>query len=387
MITLPEVNFDTLLLSPIGHGLDINQGDDAGGGYPINKHLYSLDDNSCVLILDTKIRTFPFLAFYVYVYDGDGSYTWYSSGVTYPDGYGYLQQPICIAPGLFSVTTSNNNGGPDRTYVFKVANLKLNNSSPISLFPGPISFSNPCYNTAPKVYYDPQRRIVACGFYNPSGGFGGPVYSSNYKVNTDGSFALLTQGYVGHFDTSGYDPWDNTSSNPGGAPYKSGDLGKGLPISCGIPGTGYWLGFNSYNVNPGVSTNCITPSGARVTSGASAVLYSTLTNAEPYFVDSNIPGIYGLSSWAYKQIQFLMLGLSFVAPYVCTVPGVVVCQTVVVTGKYLFSNVNIAGYYNGLVKASLPTGWNLYSPSAVSRAKFGLSNFSRPVSVVGKYKA
>lgn len=384
MIVLPQVTFDTVLLNHPGSGGDLNDGDN---GANATKHFYALDDDSCVVIADAKLRTWPFRSVWIYVLDYSGAYTWYALNYLQA-AYGYINTIQVLGPGRFLITLSDAGGAANQTFYCVVANKKLNNASPIPIFPGATTLTNPCYNTNPHVYYDAAQGILAAGFYNPGGGFGGPVYSSNYRVQASGSLSLLAQGYVGNFTVNGYDPWDQTGGKaPGAGPYKTGTSGTGVACSVGVPGTGYWLGYNAYRVNPGLNSGCGTPSGASVSSYGSGVIYSTFTLNEPFFVESTIPGVRGLATWGNQQMQLLLdNGLRFLVPFNSTISGVTT-QTMVITRKWIFANAYQNGYYNAVVRASLPAGWNLYTPNSVAKNKYGLVNFVRPVSVIGKYKA
>src|SRR6185437_9069488 len=255
MISVPRVNFGnpiTGLPTSNSNGLIFATPDQIALGSTF-RNLYALNDDACVLVSNGRLVATR--SFDVFVIDASGAYTWYASAPYIgTDGHYFISNIIYPGPGLFSITVSDPNGPPSQTYVFTVANLKLNNATPFQVHAGGTSFSNPCYNGAPKVYYDAVKNILGAGFYNPEGGFTGQVFSSNYNVGHGGTLNLLTQGWVGSYFVGGTDPWDLTDKASSGA-YKSTLLSNRINLAINDSGGIYTAGVGSFNVDPGLNSN------------------------------------------------------------------------------------------------------------------------------------
>lgn len=393
MTTLVPINLGTVPMTALR--LAQEHGEFASGSEPPIMFFAGPDDDSCVWFSNVGYCSNPDAGqrpgwgrgrVDIFVCDISGAVTWYTTGPQGVNGANNCSNVSKIIPlggGVFVLAMANG-----LSYTFQVGNLKLNNAAPISIAGVVSPLSNPCYlNQIPQAYYyDSFRKYLGVGWYNIAGG-GGPVYSSTYSVTT-GGLVPLVRGYAGHYivGSSNYDPWDHTSVS-------------GTPTSNGMflalandPQTGNkGISQTAVNVYPGNATDCGTPNGAYVTSGIKVSQYSNLNTGGPTFLnDTNIPGLYGFCSPGNGLTYlFTSIGLLFTLAS-SGVSGTL--QQAVLTRKNLFYMTFSAGgnaRYGNIYGGALAGGDSQlpYSYANVTKTKFGLSNFARPISLTGKYKA
>jgi hypothetical protein len=355
------------------------------------------DDNSCVWFSNVGYCNNPQVGQQpgwgkgrvdIFVVDISGATTWYSTGPQGINGANNCANVSSIIPlggGVFVLNVANG-----LSYTFRVGNLKLNNAAPISIAGVASLLSNPCYpnQTPQRYFYDSVQKYLAVGWYN-LGADGGPVYSSTYNVVTSGGLEPYILGYAGHYivASTNYDPWDRTGVT-GGVPTSNGMF----VALANDPQTGNkGISQTSVNVYPGNAANCVTPNGAYVTSNLKVSQYSNLnTGGTTALADSNIPGVYGFSYSGNGLIYlFTSIGLLF---SLTTSGSSGFLEQAVLTRKNLFImtfNANGDAKYGNIYGGALAGNGsqNPYGYPSLTKTKFGLSNYSRPISVTGKFKA
>lgn len=304
-----------------------------------------------------------------------GVFTFYQTPY-WNNNYIYIDKIIPLGNGLFLVVMSGQ--GPTISIAVRVQNLKLNNWSPIVIPLAGLSISNPCYNTITKLWYDGSQQILCAGFYDPTGQYGGPIFSSSYKVNKDASLTLIAQGNSGLYSSTPHrDDLDHTTG-----------YGTGIysyPTSNGMI-QAWWYTFaqqftQNITINPGSFTDCNTPNGAGVYSTNSQVWTNIYAQSnDPYFVDSNIPNISG-SCLADGQCAVNLNGNFY---EMNLTNSVVNPKFLLITNKYLFA---VAPMSWGLeaFQAAIPPQFAF--PNYLYRSGFNMVNQARPISITGNYKS
>lgn len=368
MIQLPAPDFVTLATVPANEYVNRIQS------------IFYLDDHSGVVFVQYPhaINRSGFMALVV---DESGATTLYSTGY-YPGSNLYrITNIIPLGSGVFLVSML---GDRVVTFVTAFANAKLNNSVPIPLLPFAVP-QNPCYNGNAKFFYDAISKIFCVGYYNASGQEGGQVYASFFTVSKRG-LLLLRTGFVGNYGP-GYDPLaQNAFSNAAFTiiPNTLVNQSNGVQTQLAYNASGQYGSLLSANkINPGLQTNCATPSGATVSLRTAQMIYAQQNAYDEYtnFFDTNLPGIVTGGPYDDNAIQ----GAA--------------CQFYDIAGNaYTFAIGGNASPYNVLLTQNAAwyyDGTHVYrgTMAVPSAPKWGLSvlspliNMHRPVSIFGAYKS
>lgn len=337
------------------------------------QNIFTVDDNS----------------FAVFLWDaGAGWFCWVidvpSLSVTYyasTGNTGNLQSaPIPYGSGNFLLLWNDGSA-----YSFNVRNLKLNNPSPILVPFNQGILSTICFNGIGKIFYSQAQRLITVASYYPNGGAGyGPVFSHNYSMSGGLPVPLGPGGYAGWYTSvPPYDPWDRTVNGPAVA--GSQISSNGILIGYGgnptlVSRTAYRLIYGAggtVGCPASVFNGTATPSGDHVVNDLGTTLGTGTAIAVSGYCDSNIPGLVGLADNASVHLfgdddVWFQIPLQY--------GGVV---SAAITKNYIAGVIAYLGMSIGFFQT--PAG--LYNGSSVNMSKFGLTNFSRPVSVIGKYRA
>lgn len=336
--------------------------------------LYYLDDNSALYFASTSYAG----KLLIYAIDKSGALTQW---VYYTPSY--CRSIIPLGAGFFFVGLGNGDN-----FIQQFYNAKLNNGIPLVIRKN-VAISNPCYSGSPQYFFDRVKNILAAGFYDPSGQYGGPVYASFYTPTTRGLIPIQS-GFVGYYsDAPVFDPFNKTAVNiPAGYVSQtfSGVQSNSISQSLYSVAGSYAIVAANYSVNMGSPSDCVTPSGANVSLVSS---YNNITIGPAYAntasaFDSNMPGLTGCNVYTseYNLQIFYNSTPAYLVPhnlgancnFVLTKTGnLFACDE----GQFNFPN---NGIYLGTFNE--PLSFNAFS----SRASF-LINAHRPVSIFGSYKA
>ncbi|MGC8541029.1 MAG: hypothetical protein ACP5QA_10420 [Phycisphaerae bacterium] len=397
MIDLGTINFN-LLLQVIPYY-------SSSASYKGSNLFCGPDDDSCVLFTNNLylnyVSSYPL---YIYVVDISGSYTWYAV-----PGYGVnsgvaIENIIPYGRSIFLLLLSNG-----LVYWFSPQNAKLNNTTPISVFPSQ-ALPQVCGQSPQNIFYDPVKQILIAGYYYPAGQNGTFINSVAYSISARGYLNQVAAGYAGYADPPNtLDPFDLTSSGLGA------DIGVNWIQTNGLNG-GYGsvnqdqiiLASSSYDVNPGAGNSIVCPgsqnfpppvNGANVTNRVA--LYETLpapiipwySVTTVYPSDTTIPGLILLNtSGASYPVggPFVVFGNNFYASGLINYPpnaNFSSFHSLALTKKYLFgaySNGNQGGDSLTIISAVPNPG--LANGSNVFRQAYATINNTRPVSISGRYR-
>lgn len=361
MIILPEVTFTPIATIGFGQG---------STEIPT---LYYLDDNSVFSVASANNRGYA----QFYAVDKSGAVTYW---LYYTPSY--VRTIIPLGAGFFFIGFGNGD-----SFIQQFYNAKLNNGNPLVIRKG-APLSNPCYNLNPQFFYDRIRNILAAGFYDPSGQYGGPVYASFFAPTTRGLLPLQS-GFVGYYNSAtGYDPFNQTAkaAPPNSTPQNfGGNQSNAITQSLYSYNGRYIISVANYAVNMGLATNCATPSGA-VVSLQSA--YNNIANAGApgagyaSAFDSNIAGLTAcnVDTSQYALQIFYNSTSVYLLPHNA---GGGACFVLTKTGNLFASNiVSSASQSIMIAQFNAATSFNNYSRTASL-----LINSHRPVSIFGSYKA
>lgn len=363
------------------------------------QNIFSVDDNSFAIFswsagggFSCWVLDVPTLAV-----------TYYTS--TVKDG-ALQTAPILFGAGNFMLSWNDGT-----FYFFRVQNLKLNNPSPILLSPSSTTIPlNACGAPFSKTFYDAVNNRLAFGYYNA---LNGSIFGSVYQVG-GGVLARAASGFPGFWSI--LDTWDRTQATAPGARAQILTNNVSLAfggnptqvyrqrffINLGIDQGRYSNGcYLATAVFPGVA-QCnaagysviegpfedgsvlgeIGPdnfSGQYVLSTFATAFNTGTAIAVAGMCDSNIPGLVGLSDangvhifgdggvWFYIPVQF----------------GTIV--NAAITKNYIAGVISFEGMSIGIFQT--PSGGQLYNGASVTKNTRKLSNYARPISVTGKYKA
>jgi len=346
------------------------------GNVGTTQNIFAVDDDS----------------FAVFTWDAGGTYSWECRVIDVPTlaityyrstglGGDLQTAPIVAGPGNFILLWNDGS-----TYTFSVKNLKLNNPSPILIPFNQGALNTPCFNGIGKSFYCANQRTVSVASYYPNGGAGfGPVFSHNYSVGNS-LIAIGPGGFAGWYTSDPpYDPWDRTATTAGATNSQIASNG----IDCAFGGNPTWVSRSAYLLNYGgggtpgcpasVFNNTAIPSGDFISNFLGTKFQTSQAIAFQGFCDSIINGLVGISDgngihlfgdngvWFYLPLQF----------------GSVVSAAI--TKNYVAGVISFDSMSIGIFQT--PPSSQLYNGSSVSKTSFGLVNFARPVSVIGKYKA
>jgi hypothetical protein len=292
--------------------------------------------------------------------------------------------PLSSGPGNFILLWNDGS-----MYAFSVRNLKLNNPSPILCSFNQNTLETPCYNVISKIFYCTDQRTLAVASYYPNGGAGyGPVFSRNYTVGNT-LIPIGTGGYAGWYTSvPQYDPWDKTTTTQGATNSQISSNG----IDCSYGGNPTWVSRSAYLLThgdgagtPGCPTSVFdgtaTPSGDFISNSLGTTFQTSQSIAVQGFCDSILNGLIGLSDW-YGIHFFGDGGVWFYLPLQFEFSGVI---SAAVTKNYIAGVINHEGMSIEIFQTPSPT--QLYNGASVTKTSFGLLNYARPISVIGKYKA
>jgi len=359
--------------------------------------LFALDEESVVYFAADN-ENGPSFTFNVYVIDASGAYTYYSAG-NIPNQY--FSEILPLGPGLFFVTLENSD-----TFFVQVANLKLNNSSPILIKKSAFPISNPCYSQNPHVFYDGFKKLLAVGFYQPAGQYGTNIYGSVYKVSSSQlvlqNTGLASAGVVNTFDQTG-----GTPSTPGWTTTLNwiGTQSNGISVGCYnyshlfTPPYIFDLIFtnNTFSVNGASQTDCNTLSGLNVTSKINAFLnigdYQGAVSYT-YGCDSTLPGMWGVNFSDAPPPYSFFTDNNILYNFTVTNPNSgFAAYNCVLTRKYLFAfggqevvmPDGSSQFFSGFIYCA-PNPGIQNGNSVTSRNSLLLVNSARPISLTGAYK-
>lgn len=352
------------------------------------------DDDSCTYFyqLNSSFSTY-YSVLYCYVVDASGDFTSYRSAAFPSGGSGYIESIAAFGRTSFLVTMGNGT-----TFWVRVANQKLNNSSPILISPSSYPITNPCYNVVNNVFYDASNGLLAAGFYESVGQEGTAIYASIYRINPyDGSLILKSSGYVANVLAGQADPFNKTSlsfnARGGYGPFlqqqSNGLSGGYFGVLDSVSGETYEYQCRAiYNVNPGISTNCNTPCGATVTSSGKTIfstgLYSTQTAP---MCDISIPRL-TISGWNLAPgNSFIMLGDNFSGKFSLNYDPLVGNNSpaaCAVTAKHIFTFLQYGAPKNNDA-IGIVANPGIKNGSLLHRRAYFTTNNTRPVSPTGRF--
>lgn len=368
-----------------------------GRGARVNVNMSMLlcgpDENSCTYFSDTGSGANRGLfntqhGFEVFVVDQSGDYTAYSTGNADPN-YNSISSIIPFGGGLYLVQIL---GGMNLTFWCQLANLRLNNASPIFLKPSLSPLSNACYDANLKVpWYDARKKMLLSGFYRPAGQSATQIFSSAYSV-TPGALTLINAGYVGTANPpAAPDPFDLVDN--------LGALSFSMTLSNGINyGVSHWgavdnaLSRQVIVVDPGITTAYGCEVSTRNQNGANVSASTNDSLPFPFLGGGNncalgdvsLSRIVGVCN---SNNATLLFGGDNFGAYL-TWNGYTGTPNFALTKNYLFllSTSGFPNYYPGQIfKMAIPA--RLSNGTIASHRGIGLINNARPISLTGKYKA
>ena len=359
------------------------------------------DDDSCVLITNYAfINGVEFFRTDINVIDVSGAVTWYrlvdaDQTITSMIPFGRARILITFASGL--------------TFWFAPQNAKLNNATPIAVFPTGNALAEVCGQNFHNLFYDPIKNVLIAGYYYPAGQYGTFINSVAFQVSPTGFLNPIASGYAGYSDPPQTpDPFDQTAVSGGAGITLNWLQSNGVTAGYGCPVQDYIaLARANYSVTPGSNNGIVcpndpgfppTPNGAVVTSVASGYLY-TLAPILPYYTvtrvyasDTSIPGLLMLSTGGASASNgpFILYGdgvffygLTNYAPNTNWSSF----NSMALTRKYLFgqySTGNVGGTAATII--SVAANPNVGNGSVVHRRGYFAVNNTRAISPTGRFR-
>lgn len=363
----------------------------------MGSYAFACDDDSIVVFGDGYFQHKPSNAFNVYRIDSSGKYTLYQCYV----GSQYLHTIIPLSNGAYFVLLSGGNS----TMIY-TQNLKANNATPIPIYlNNPYIFGPPCSNAIGlppgRAIFDGTNGLLGVAWYRPFQS-ADQVYTKLYVIDpaTGYIFSVGVSGFLA-ISPDGTDAFDRTSSTiPAGYTldgYCYSTSGQYLQILRGLFGQGYSLGQNNILINFGnPQGNCGTagdPSGTAISTDTYAYFgtpfYQTtpvITTGHACAVDSclrNTSGI-AMQSGAPGSYRIVPIVQSNGAQYRAELQQVDYEGNVVITPRYVWnisSSASATTAYIG-TNPGFVTGYG-----NVNIETHHAANFTRPISILGAFKA
>lgn len=392
MINLGTVNFD-FCAEILSYYI-------AYGNLPASSLYAGPDDDSCVLITNyALINNVEFFRTEIYVIDASGAVTWYrligvTEVITGITPFGRNHYLITFETG--------------QTFWFTPQNAKLNNATPIAVFPSVSALPAVCGQNFHNLFYDPIKNVLIAGYYYPAGQSGAFINSAAYEVSPNGFLNLIASGYAGYSDPPQTpDPFDQTASSGGAGIGFSWIQTNGVTAGYGCPVQDYIaLARANYSVTPGSNDGIVcpdtegfppAPNGAYVSSAVSNYSYALApilpyyTVSEAYASDTSIPGLLLLSTRAFASNgPFIVYG-DGVYFYGLTnyVPNANWSNfsSMALTSKYLFGQYS-TGNQGGTSATIISVTGNpgVQNGSQVTRRGYFAVNNTRAISPAGRFR-
>lgn len=359
------------------------------------------DDDSCVLITNhAYINNVSYFRTDIYVIDASGAYTWYRLS-------GANEEITSIIPfGRTKLLITFQNGD---TFWFTPNNAKLNNATPISVFPNSSALGIVCGQNFHNIFYDPVKNILIVGYYYPAGQNGTFINSVAYRVSASGYLNPLASGYAGYADPPfSSDPFDQTAAGSGAGIGINWIQTNGVTGGYGCPVQDYIaLARASYDVAPGSAAGIVCPNisgfppppnGAYVRSRASDYLYGLApvlpyyTDTPVYASDTSIPGLMFLntSPVGYHGLFIIYGDNAYFFGWTNYVPNSnwSSFNSMALTKKYLFGQSDI-GNQGGTIRTiiSVTSNPGIANGSSVHRRGYFSINNTRAVSPDGRFQS
>jgi hypothetical protein len=361
------------------------------------------DDDSCVLF--TNYAYINNVAGYpadIWVIDASGAYTWYTMPLENETISGILP----FGRNNFLVTFASTGN----SYWFTPVNAKLNNSSPIVLFPSS-GVGDVCGQNFHNLFYDPIKNILIAGYYYPAGQNGAFINSVAYKVGANGYLAPLASGYAGYADPPDTpDPFNQTQNGTATGISITWIQTNGVNSGFGVPQANeIVLSRSSLSVNPGANQGILCPNQSGFPPNPSGANVQTITSqyvampapVQPWYTvdniwpsDTSIPGLELVNSWVTSQSNGPLIAYGDGAFFFCLFnyvpnPYWSQMQSCALTKKYLFGQY-FAGNQGGTSYTVISIAANpgiLNGTTAVPKPISVCVNNSRPISVTGAYRS
>lgn len=388
-----EINLGSLVLNQIAGGF----GTEGAVTNGIGRLYCGPDDDSCIYF-GTYYPSWAQVNIHIYVVDKSGAYTFYAPPFAALQAYGgnYYQITAIIpfSRTLFLMTLSSG-----ATYWLKFQNSKLNNASPIPIFPAASPISSPCPASTPnpsiRMFYDDITKYLIAGYYQPAGQNGTDIFSNCYLVNgNNGSTEQIAGGFVGSTLNGSADPFDlTTASGTGWYSVNVGNQTNGMVTAVGVKNVtdGYYsIATQGYSINAGNNVPCNgTKNGAYVTSRSGSYWLSDVSDLANYgLCDFSIPYLAG----AFFGPKFRIIGTNLIYlmnlqvynPYNQQIVNLT-NSNVAVTSKNIFA-IWAGNFANDNIVAS-PNPGTLIGTFASRQNAYYAVNSVRPISLTGAYKS
>jgi hypothetical protein len=358
--------------------------------------VFVCDDNSATFFLTPNgAAAYGVADFYPYVVDGaTGRWTSYAAPASLY--LGAISNLDAYGNGRYTVTDNDQGRGTGtKRLVANLGNGKINNPSPIVLPDNTQTLLGPCGEPGPpKAYFDPILNVIAYGYYGTQGQFGGSISGQTFTVDSQGNQHLNTQGPIGAWNSqTGQDDFDHTDQLVTGG--RRGLMSNGIRINADQHG--FAVGSASISVFPGTSQNCNTGLFTHIQAkpgptGSLLYPYVADTGAgDVSLTDTTIPNLVAVITFGVGSLQcfapngFIATATNASAP----LGGSWATYRIAITRKYMFA---INGDFNS---AQIPlTIYRAFTPAPllnllpiVYRTSHFASNYVRPISLTGRYKA
>jgi len=352
-----------------------------GQGYGA-QFIYHNDDESCVIFANPQGAIN--YASNIFVVDSSGAYTRYTI-----INDGSFKAIVPFGNGIFQCLLDTGT-----IYYAKVANLKLNNASPVLIRDQSLPFTMNCpdiIEPSLKVYLDISHRLVAGGIYSANGQTGGQVYSVVARLTGAGQLTTpLTSGVCGTYSSDPpFDPFDHTAPVTASAAYQSNGI---LSYLADADNT-LIIGAKSVGINIGQNAGCNVADG--VTGSYVYDRYNSVVNTgvgygnNALFVDSSIPNMigftYSASFYPYPSVLTAYSG-AFAGTVSFPSRGIFdSLQSCVIGSKSIFAVGKDTNNYLTVFQVDNP---GFTAGNAIGNlVPTILVNSARPISVTGKYKS
>lgn len=358
--------------------------------------IFACDENSCVYFADNGLASTDINDLNIFVIDASGAITWYQANSSGTDHY--VENITPFGNGNFLISLSNN-----QTFFAHVANLKLNNASPILIRQSDVPFTNSCYDeNLQGVFYDSVQKLIIAYWYESAGQYGTEVFSSVYRVGNNGILTKLNDGYTGYF-CNGCDPPVANSFNqfasslpPSCPPFNTelnsqGTLSNGLNasmfslISCSAQSMSSFGGY-SPKINYGATgSDCSESNNNSVGVRASFYYETSYAYGTVPMVDSTIPGMCGINlgggapvimADGIKAYEFLPLYNGAYLNY----NGLLTKNYFFTLGKTVVGGVSVPSVF-------IAPNPGIQRSGVAFRNAYTTVNSSRPISITGAYKS
>lgn len=177
------------------------------------------------------------------------------------------------------------------SFIFQIANLKINNTIPIIVQPANLSLTSSCTGAQPdRLFYDPIQQLLGAEYIHAVGA-GGQIYANIYKQHGL-NFQFLSGGFVCNYPPNIFD--QTGASYPGTVVSNTQtNMANGYSSILGYDSQSYYVGGAVDSINPGTNSGCVNPSSSSVITKYNRINRTPWGGGTETWIDTDLGNVLG----------------------------------------------------------------------------------------------